>query len=578
MEKRWVIKESPAVDAVAKLIEEVGVTRPVATILAQRNIYSFDQAKDFFRPEIADLHDPFLMKGMTEAVDRIEQAIAANENILVYGDYDVDGTTAVALMHSFLATDYDQIGYYIPDRYKEGYGVSEAGIQFAIDNSFTLIIALDCGTKALDKIAFAKENGVDFIVCDHHMPGDKLPDAIILNPKQDGCEYPFKELCGCGVGFKLAQGLNQARGGEIDAIYHLLDLVMVAIGADIVPIDGENRILAYYGIHLLNNTPRIGFEALKKLANKTGEMSVTDVVFTIAPRINAAGRIDSGNKAVQLLLAETLDEVDGISKLINTHNETRKGLDREITAEALKMIEEDEWLLGAKSTVVFKKDWHKGVVGIVASRLIENYYRPTVVLTESNGKAVGSARSVRGFNVYEALLECNDHIEQFGGHFYAAGMTMDLEQVVPFKMKFNEVVSRTIQKNQLVPEIEIDCEIEFRDIFEEQRGGIPRFYRVLKQIAPFGPENRRPVFVSRAVKDAGGSRILKDEHLKLTLVQNEYPELKINAIAFGMAEHWDLLQDGGFVDIVYTLEENHWNGNSSLQLMIKDIRKSRRIL
>jgi len=578
MEKRWVIKESPPVEAVTKLIEEVGVTRPVATILAQREIYTFDQAKAFFRPEIAELHDPFLMKDMEAAVNRIEQAIAANENILIYGDYDVDGTTAVALMYSYLATDYDQIGYYIPDRYKEGYGVSEAGIEFAIDNSFSLIIALDCGIKAVDKIAMAKDNGVDFIICDHHTPGETLPDAIILNPKQKDCEYPYKELCGCGVGFKLAQGLNQARGGEIEAVYHLLDLVMVAIGADIVPVDGENRILAYYGIHLLNNTPRVGFEALLKLANKTGELSVTDVVFTIAPRINAAGRIDSGNKAVKLLLAETFEEVDEISKLINTHNETRKGLDREITAEALKMIEEDEWLMGAKSTVVFNEGWHKGVVGIVASRLMESYYRPTIVLTESYGKAVGSARSVRGFNVYNALLECSDHLEQFGGHFYAAGMTMDLEQVVPFKLKFNEVVASTIQKNQLVPEIEIDCEIEFRDIFEEQRSGIPRFYRILKQIAPFGPENLRPVFVSRAVKDAGGSRILKDEHLKLQLVQNEYPELKLNAIAFGMADYWHLLQDGGFVDVVYTVEENHWNGNSTLQLMVKDIRKSRRIL
>jgi single-stranded-DNA-specific exonuclease len=577
MEKRWVINERPETDLIAKIIEEVGVSRPVATILAQRNIKSFDEAKAFFRPEISDLHDPFLMKGMSAAVDRIERAIATNENILVFGDYDVDGTTAVALMYSFIAATYQQVGYYIPDRYKEGYGVSKAGIDFAIDNSFTLIIALDCGIKALEKVAYAKENGVDFIICDHHTPGDKIPDAIVLNPKQKDCEYPFKELCGCGVGFKFAEAINQTRGGEIEDIYHLLDLVMVAIGADIVSMSGENRILAYYGLHLLNNSPRVGFEALLKLANKTGELTVTDVVFSIAPRINAAGRIDSGNKAVQLLLAETLDEVDAISKLINTHNETRKGLDKEITKEALKMIEEDEWLLNAKSSVVFNKDWHKGVVGIVASRLIENYYRPTIVLTESNGKAVGSARSVKGFNVYEAMNECSDLLEQFGGHFYAAGLTMDLDNLVPFKMKFNQVVERTITEQQLVPEIEIDCEIDFRDIFEETRSGIPRFYRILKQIAPFGPDNPRPVFVSRAVNDAGGSRILKDEHLKLSLVQNDYPELKINAIAFGMAELFPLLQEG-HVDIVYTLEENHWKGSSTLQLMIKDIRKSRVIL
>lgn len=577
MDKRWVIKESPETDLIAKIIEEVGVSRPVATILAQRDIKSFNQAKAFFRPEITDLHDPFLMKDMHKAVDRIERAIASNENILVYGDYDVDGTTAVALMYSFIASTYEQVGYYIPDRYKEGYGVSKDGIDFAIDNSFTLIIALDCGIKAVEKVAYAKENGVDFIICDHHTPGDTIPDAIVLNPKQKDCEYPFKELCGCGVGFKFAQAVNQSRGKEIEEIYHLLDLVMVAIGADIVSMSGENRILAYYGLHLLNNTPRIGFEALLKLANKTGELTVTDVVFSIAPRINAAGRIDSGNKAVQLLLAETFDEVDAISKLINTHNETRKGLDREITKEALKLIEEDEWLMNAKSTVIFNKDWHKGVVGIVASRLTETYYRPTIVLTESNGKAVGSARSVRGFNVYEAINECSDLLEQFGGHFYAAGLTMDLDQLVPFKLKFNQVVSRTITEKQLVPEIEIDCEIDFRDIFEKQRSGIPRFYRILKQIAPFGPDNLRPVFVSRGVKDTGASRLLKDEHLKLSIFQSDYPELTMNAIGFGMAEFFPLVQEG-LIDIVYTLEENHWNGSSSLQLMIKDIRKSRMII
>lgn len=574
MEKRWVIKPNPEREIVTKLIEEVGVTRPVASILAQRGITNFDQAKAFFRPEIGDLHDPFLMKDMHLAVDRIEQAIASNENILIYGDYDVDGTTAVALMYSYLTSSYDQVGYYIPDRYKEGYGISQDGIDFAEDNSFSLIITLDCGIKAVELIKQAKLQGIDFIICDHHTPGAELPDCIILNPKQVDCEYPYKELCGCGVGFKLAQALNQARGGELEDVYHLLDLVMVAIGADIVPMTGENRILAYYGLHLLNNTPRVGFAALLKLANKTGELSVTDVVFSIAPRINAAGRIDSGNKAVELLLADTTEKVDEISKIINTHNETRKGLDKSITEEALEMIAKDDWLLNAKSTVVFKPEWHKGVVGIVASRLIEQYYKPTIVLTESNGKAVGSARSVRGFNVYDALLKCSDYLEQFGGHFYAAGMTLELDQVVPFKLKFNEVVAASITEDQLVEEIEIDCEIDFRDIFEEQRGGIPRLYRILKQIGPFGPENDRPVFVSRAVKDSGTSRIIKDTHLKLSLVQEDYPDLILNGIAFGQAEWFSELQAGP-VDIVYTLEENFWNGNSSLQLMIKDIRKSR---
>ncbi|MCB9225381.1 MAG: single-stranded-DNA-specific exonuclease RecJ [Crocinitomicaceae bacterium] len=576
MEKRWVIKAEPERETVAKLIEELGVSRPIAVILAQRGIHTFQEAKAFFRPEIQDLHDPFLMKGMQDAVNRIEQAIASNENILVYGDYDVDGTTAVALMYSFLTRDYEQVGYYIPDRYSEGYGISQAGIEFAEDNSFSLVIALDCGIKEVELIAEAKNRGVDFIVCDHHTPGAVIPDAIILNPKQKDCYYPYKELCGCGVGFKLIQAINQSRNQEIDTIFEYLDLVMVAIGADIVPMTGENRILAYYGLHVLNNTPRIGFQRLLELANKTGELSVTDVVFSIAPRINAAGRIESGNQAVQLLLAKTFEEVDEISKTINAHNETRKGLDKEITDEALKMIQEDDWLLNATSTVVFNETWHKGVVGIVASRLTETYYRPTIVLTESNGFAVGSARSVKGFNIYEAIDQCSDLLTQFGGHFYAAGLTMELENVVPFKLKFNEIVAASISKKQLVPEIEIDCAIDFRDIFEEQRSSIPRFYRVMKQLAPFGPGNMRPVFVSRNVKDTGSSRILKDEHLKLSIMQEDYPDIVMNGIAFGMSEWYTSLQEG-LVDIVYTIEENYWNGNVSLQLMVKDIRKSKPI-
>lgn len=565
------MKTNPERDTVIRLIEDLGVSRPVATILAQRGITDFEAAKSFFRPDIKDLHDPFLMHGMVEAVERIELAISRGENILIYGDYDVDGTTAVALMYSFLTESYEQVGYYIPDRYKEGYGISEDGIEFAEDNSFSLVIALDCGIKAVSLIADAKSRGIDFIICDHHTPGPSLPDAIILNPKQEACDYPYAELCGCGIGFKLAQALSQSRGGTVENIYHLLDMVMVAIGADIVPITGENRILAYYGLHLLNNNPRIGFRELLKLANKTGELSVTDVVFTLAPRINAAGRIESGNQAVELLLAKTVDEVDAISKQIHQHNETRKDLDKQITAEAIEMIVKDDWLLNASTTVVFKSDWHKGVVGIVASRLIESYYRPTIVLTESNGKAVGSARSVKGFNIYEALLQCEEYLEQFGGHKYAAGMTLDIEQVAPFKMKFNEIVSESLTEQQLTPEIEIDLEIDFRDVFEEQRHGIPRFYRILKQLAPFGPGNRRPVFVSRQVLDTGHSRILKEEHLKLSLKQLEYEDIIMDGIAFGMADKMDLLKAGP-VDIVYTIEENTWNGRSSLQMMVKDIK------
>lgn len=571
MEKRWLIKKEAKQDLIAKLIEGVEVSRPIANIMAQRGINNFDEARSYFRPSLNDLHDPFLMKGMQEAVARIEKAFSSNENILIYGDYDVDGTTAVALLFQFLDKEYGQIGYYIPDRYKEGYGVSMAGIDFAIDNSFSLIIALDCGIKAVEQVAYANENGVDFIICDHHTPGNTIPDAIILNPKQSDCSYPFKELCGCGVGFKLAQGLNITWGREFEELEPLLDLLVVSIGADIVSMTGENRILAYYGLQKLNSDPRIGFKKLLHLAKKYGNLNVRDVVFTLAPRINAAGRIDSGNKAVQLLLAKNMEEVEDISKLINQHNETRKGLDKLITDEALNLIGEDDWLLNAKSTVVYKEDWHKGVVGIVASRLMDTYYRPTIVLTESNGMAVGSARSVRGFNVYNAIDQCTELLEQFGGHFYAAGMTMKVENVAAFKLKFNEVVSSTILEDQLIPEIEIDGEIDFRDIFENEIDGIPKFYRILKQLAPYGPDNMRPVFVSRNVKDTGHSRVLKGEHLKLSLVQEEYPEIILNAIAFGMGDLYSKIVDTSF-DIVYTIEENSWNNQTTLQLMVKDIR------
>ncbi|MBI3134144.1 MAG: single-stranded-DNA-specific exonuclease RecJ [Bacteroidetes bacterium] len=580
MNKRWLIKKPASQQLIAKLIEEVGVTRPIANIMAQRGIRSFDEAKAFFRPDLKNLHNPFLMKGMSEAVDRIERAIAAHENILIYGDYDVDGTTAVSLVYDYLSRDYGQIGYYIPDRYKEGYGVSDAGVDFAIDNSFALVIALDCGIKEVDKIVRAKENGVDFIVCDHHTPGDVLPPAIILNSKQPGCTYPFKELSGCGVGFKLVQALNEIRGRELEVIYPLLDLVVVSIAADVVSMVGENRILAFHGLEVLNKKPRLGFSKLLQLANKTGPLNITDVVFILAPRINAAGRIASGNNAVQLLLAQTFDEVNQVSIDINEHNETRKGLDKEITAEALTIIGSDTWMKAAKSTVVFNRSWHKGVVGIVASRLTEVYYRPTIVLTESNGKAVGSARSVYGYNIYDAIDQCADLLEQFGGHSFAAGMTLALENVEPFRQKFDEVVRATIPEALLIPEIQIDDEIEFRDIYENKPGGVPKFYRVLNQMAPFGPDNPRPVFVSRRVTVLPGSRVLKDEHIKLSLMQEEYPEITMDAIAFGMADSWKNIDPAKHphqkIDLVYTIEENTWNGITSLQLMVRDVKVSAR--
>ncbi len=579
MDKRWFIKKPANPAVVARLIEEVGISGVLANVLATRGINDFNQAKSFFRPEINDLHNPFLMKGMSEAVDRIERAIKANENILIYGDYDVDGTTAVTLVYDYLSRNYEQIGYYIPDRYKEGYGISDAGVDFAIDNSFSLVISLDCGIKETDKISRAKENGVDFIVCDHHTVGERIPDAIILNPKQDGCNYPFKELSGCGVGFKLVQAVSQVRGETLTEIENLLDLVMVSIGADVVSMTNENRILTFFGLEILNKKPRLGFSKLLQLANKTGKLSVTDVIFTLAPRINAAGRIASGNQAVKLLLAKNFEEVNQISQEIHDHNETRKGLDKDITAEALEIIASNEILKNAKATVVFNKNWHKGVVGIVASRLTETYYRPTIVLTESNGKAVGSARSVLGYNIYNAINQCSDLLEQFGGHDFAAGMTLDLKNLEAFTKKFTAVVSETIDSKLLVPEIQIDAQIEFRDIFENKPGGIPKFYRILNQIAPFGPGNPQPVFVSKGVKILPASRLLKEEHLKLSLVQEEYPEIVMDAVGFGMGEWWKNINPEKNphtkIDVVYTLEENHWNGFSGLQLMIKDLKISK---
>jgi single-stranded-DNA-specific exonuclease len=571
MDKRWVFKKTTDQDTIVRLIEQLGVTKPIATILGQRDIDNFELAKTFFRPSIDALHDPFEMLNMQSAVDRVLTAIQQQENILIYGDYDVDGTTAVALMYEYITRDYEQVAYYIPDRYKEGYGISKAGVDFAIDNSFTLVIALDCGIKAVDVITYAKENGVDFIVCDHHLPGEEIPPGVILNPKQKDCHYPFKELSGCGVGFKLVQALNATANQPLEEIFPLLDLVVVSIGADIVSMTGENRLLAYFGLELLNSSPRIGFKRILELSNTKGDLSIMDVVFSIAPRINAAGRISSGNKAVELLLAQSFEEVEEVSNLINTNNETRKGLDRSITDEALQSIEEDDWLLNAKSTVIFNPNWHKGVVGIVASRLIEKHYRPTIVLTESNGEAVGSARSIKGFNIYEAISQCSGLLTQFGGHYFAAGLTMPLDNVAAFKLRFNEVAQRLLTEDMLIPEIEIDTEIEFRDIFENQIGGIPKFYRVLKQLAPFGPDNMAPVFVSRQVKDTGYSRLLKDEHVKLSIRQAEFPDIIVNAIAFGFGHLINRILKEPF-DIVYTIGENYWQGKTTLQLMIKDIR------
>ncbi|HIP36576.1 MAG TPA: single-stranded-DNA-specific exonuclease RecJ [Crocinitomix sp.] len=571
MKTIWELKRVKHQDKIEQLIQELNISYPIAKLLTDRGITNYNQAKDFFRPDIEKLHNPFLMKNMDLAVDRIVTALNNKENILVYGDYDVDGTTAVALMFQYLHQFTQNIAYYIPDRYKEGYGVSNQGVDFAIDNNFTLIIALDCGIKAIDKVKRAKQNGIDFIICDHHTPGSNLPDAIILNPKQKDCNYPYKELCGCGVGFKLVQALNDHFALPFYKIDYLLDLVMVAIGADIVSVMGENRIMCHYGLKKLNEKPRIGFSAILKLANKQHPLTVTDVVFTIAPRINAAGRIKSGNKAVELLLTETIEEADKIGKEIHDYNTFRRELDKEITQEALQQIENDEWLLNAKTTVVYNKNWHKGVVGIVASRLTETYYRPTIVLTESNGNAVGSVRSVKDFDVYEALSKCADLLEQFGGHKYAAGLTLKLDNLPAFKLKFDAVVQQTITKKQLQHKLLIDSEIDFRDIFEAERNTIPKFYRILKQFAPFGPDNMKPLFVTKNVEICDAPRLLKDAHLKMTLFQEDYPDIKIDAIGFNLGEYYTQITEKPF-NIAYHIDENVWNGKSTLQLMIKDIR------
>jgi len=571
MNTSWKKPMNEASDIITKLIEDLGVSRAIAVLLNNRGIKNYEDAQRFFRPDLKELHDPFIMKGMQEAVDRIQLAIEKDEKILIYGDYDVDGTTAVALMYQYLFNFTQNIHYYIPDRYKEGYGVSETGINFAHDNDFSLIIALDCGIKAVEKVKRAKDLGIDFIICDHHTPGEEIPAAIILNPKQKDCPYPYKELCGCGIGFKLAQAINDTFALPFSEIEYLLDVVMVAIGADIVPITGENRILAFHGLRKLNELPRAGFKKILDIANKKGELNITDVVFIIAPRINAAGRIETGNKAVELLLATTIEKVEEITEEINNFNQLRKELDAQITLEALEIIEKDNWYKDAKTTVVFDENWHKGVVGIVASRLIEKIYRPTIVLTESNGFAVGSARSVKDFDVYEAIDKCSDLLLQFGGHKYAAGLTLEIENIEKFREKFDDVVAKSIHKTQLNPIIEIEETLDFRDIFGLEKGKIPKFFRILKQFAPFGPGNMNPIFLSENVRVFNHAKILKDEHLKLTLYQEEYPQIQIEAIGFNLAKFYPEILNKPF-SITYTIEENLWNETSSLQLNLKDIR------
>lgn len=568
MLKRWTIRsksEQYLIDNLSKALNNLDPS--LTNILIQRGIDSFEKAKAFFRPDIGQTHDPFLMKDMDRAVSRLQQAIKKGENILIYGDYDVDGTTSVALVYSFLEKFYSQIDYYIPDRYQEGYGVSFKGIDYASDNDISLVIALDCGIKANEKIAYAQEKGIDFIICDHHLPGDHLPLAhAILDPKQKDCNYPFKELSGCGVGFKFMQAYSIKENLSLDLLYSKLDILAVSICADIVPIIDENRIYTHYGIKKLNQHPQIGFKAMLQTANvKRKWLTVTDVVFTLAPRINAAGRIESAKKAVEVMLSESISAAEANSLAINENNTDRRELDQSITEEAIAMIEADEKLKQQKTTVLYHPDWHKGVIGIVASRCIESYYRPTIILTQSNGMVSGSARSVKGFNVYQAIEQCSELLEQFGGHKYAAGMTLKEENVTAFQQIFEEVVSSSIPEKLLTPEIEIDSEIALNAINS-------KFYKVLKQFAPFGPQNMKPIFISTGVKDKGFARIVGNNHLKVDVVDPKDPSIQFGAIGFNLGHHLESVQEGKLFDFAYTLEENEWNGTVSLQLNIKDIR------
>lgn len=567
MEKNWRLKPAGDPAGIRVLEKAINVNEHMARLLIQRGITSYEEARNFFRPSLDDLHDPFLMKDMNRAIDRITTAIDRNEKILVYGDYDVDGTTSVALIYSFFRSIYKNIGYYIPDRYTEGYGISRKGVDFAAANNFSLVIALDCGIKAVDKIAYAGKKNVDFIVCDHHLPGDKIPDAVaILDPKQPDCSYPDKNLSGCGVGFKLLQGYARINDIPFENLTHYLDLVAVSIASDIVPITGENRILAYYGLKKLNENPGTGLKSILHLAGiKDKVIEVEDIVFRIGPRINAAGRIESGRKAVELLVEEDQSFARAMGEKIDQYNQERRKIDQEITREALTMLSEDPFLAGRKSTVLFQEHWHKGVVGIVASRLIEQYYKPTIILTESEGLVTGSARSVDGFDLYQALDACSDLLESFGGHMYAAGVTLKKENVDTFRNKFEEVVEASITDEMLVPRIDVDDEIDFSVIDEG-------FYRVLRQMSPFGPGNMTPVFVTRGVRDIGTGRAVGNngDHLKLDLVQEKDPARPFPAIAFNQAHH--LPKIGALMDICYTIEENSFRGNTTLQLQIKDIK------
>lgn len=562
MQKRWNILP-PLETKINALQESLKINRTLCNILTQRGIDDFEKARHYFRPQLTDLHDPWLMKDMDKAVNRIILAFEQREKILVFGDYDVDGTTSVASLYQFIHHIHSETDFYIPHRYREGYGVSEMGIDFAKENGFTLIISLDCGIKSTELITYAKTLDIDFIVCDHHLPDKDLPPAVaILNPKQIDCRYPFKELCGCGVGFKLMMALSGKLGLPDTAYLDYLDLVAVAIAADIVPITGENRVLAFYGLQKVNENPCPGIRALMQLAGVQKQMHISSLVFVIAPRVNAAGRMDDARKAVQLFIEKDNNRALAFAEMLHSDNIDRREADSGITEEAMALISADPGAINRKTTVVFQEHWHKGVVGIVASRLIEIYYRPTIVLTKSGDFVAGSARSVAGFNLYEAVHACREHLLGYGGHFAAAGMTLLPEKVQAFADAFEKEVSRLITDDLLIPEIIIDAEISFTAINQP-------FFSILTQMEPFGPENMRPVFIARKVQDTGFSKIVKEQHIRFVLKQNN---ITLTGIGFNMADKFHFLQSRQPLDIVFTIDENEWNGEKNLQLKMIDLR------
>jgi len=564
MQKRWRIAKRDTAKVQA-LYEALKIHPALCSILVQRGIETFESARAFFRPQLSALHSPWLMKDMDKAVNRILQAFTNGERVLVFGDYDVDGTTAVACLYQFLKKQYDKVDFYIPHRYKEGYGISQAGIDFAKEQGYTLVVSLDCGIKSVELIQYAKELGIDFIVCDHHLPDAELPPAVaILNPKQVDCKYPYKELCGCGVGFKLICALAERLRLPEEEAYHYLDLVATAIAADIVSMSGENRILAYYGLKKANENPNYGIRALSILSGLKSTILINNLVFIIAPRVNAAGRMDDARKAVQMFVSQSLEEAMQWAEQLHADNSSRKEADTNITEEALSLIESDEILINRRSTVLFQPHWHKGVVGIVASRLIDYYYRPTIVLTKSGDYVAGSARSVAGFNVYEAIHQCKDLLLGYGGHFHAAGMTLEPDKVDAFCKKFEEVVEASLHPDLMIPELLIDGEIQLKDITQP-------FYNIICQMEPFGPDNLRPLFITRGVYNTGYSKVVKEKHLRFVVKQGT---TTLSGIGFGLADKAPLLLSGLPVDLVYKIDENEWNNEKSLQLRVVDVRES----